>query len=499
MSPKAQSTLSGRYQLTSPIGQGGMGQVWAAYDKRLDRAVAVKLLRQDVLPAEGDRRALAKRFLRESRLTARVEHPGVPAVFDAGADQDQLYLVMQLVPGIDLADFIVERAPMSIGAAVAIIAQVTSVLAAAHDVSLVHRDLKPRNVMLRPDGTVVVLDFGVAALLDADVTRLTTTGEMVGSPAYMSPEQVVGGKASTRSDLYSLGCILHELLAGIRPFTAEGSFAAMRQHVDEPPPPLRGQRAEVPEDLEALVLELLAKEPADRPGDATAVYSRLRPFLPAPGEQGQADTAPSTPDPTRPYRQPYAPAPRPRRTPAPDEVLPAVDVDQLRDQAAELAEAGRFTQAADVLTGLLAHTKLELQRPKSRGVRLQLANTLLLGGDYARALPQYERLITDVAAERGPEDPDVLAWQVQAAICRDALGQSNEALAQLGPVLDIQRRRLGALAPEVVELRRHLALLRATSGQGRQALAELRELMVELGSGHPEAAEIAEIVRRLGG
>ncbi len=491
-------TLSGRYELTAPIGRGGMGEVWSAYDKRLDRAVAVKLLRPQALPETGDRPALVKRFLRESRLTARVEHPGVPAVFDAGSDQDRLYLVMQLVPGIDLADYLVERAPVSIGSAVAVAAQVTSVLAAAHDMSLVHRDLKPRNVMIRPDGTVVVLDFGVAALLDADITRLTTTGEMVGSPAYMSPEQVVGGKASTRSDLYSLGCILHELLAGVRPFTAEGSFAAMRQHVDEPPPPLRSQRADAPEELEALVLDLLAKEPADRPADAAEVYARLRPFLPVRGDTDEPAAPGSAPDPTRPYRQPYAPAPRRRSDPSPAPI-PAGDVGQMRDEAADLAEAGRFTQAAEVLTGILVRADLELPQPQSRGVRLQLANTLLLGGDYARALPQYERLIDDVAPERGPEDPDVLAWQVQAAICRDALGQSQEALAQLNPVLDIQWRRLGQVAPEVVELRRHTALLRVSSGQTRKALADLRELMGDLGPGHPETAEVAEIIHRLGG
>lgn len=152
-----------------------------------------------------------------------------------------------------------------------------------------------------------------------------------------------------------------------------------------------------------------------------------------------------------------------------------------------------------MLIGILARTSLELSRPQPRGVRLQLANTLLLGGDYASALPQYENLIADVAPERGPEDPDVLAWQVQAAICRDALGQSQEALAQLGPVLDIQRRRLGELDPEVVELRRHIALLRASSDQARRALADLRALMAELGPRHPETAEIAEIIHRLGG
>lgn len=490
-------TLAARYELTSPIGRGGMGEVWAAYDKRLDRRVAVKLLRADALPAGTDKPGLAKRFVRESRMTARVEHPGVPAVFDAGAEDDRLYLVMQLIPGVDLADFIVEHGRLPIEMAAAIAAQVAAVLAAAHEVSLVHRDLKPRNVMIRPDGTVVVLDFGVAALLDSDVTRLTTTGEMIGSPAYMAPEQIVGGKASTRSDLYALGCILHELLAGARPFTAEGSFAAMRQHVDDAPPPLRSQRTDVPPQLEALVLTMLAKEPAERPESASAVYEQLRPFLPAHASTGHS----FGPDPTQPYRRPLAPPSSAREATkaeaSPTPLQEPIDVGHARDEAAELAEVGRFTQAAEVLAGILARAAPRLPRAQARGVRLQLANTLLLGGDYKRALSAYEQLIKEVSAERGDHDPDVLAWRVQAAVCRDALGEPAEALAQLEPVLEVQSHALGHTAPEVIELRRQVALLRASAGDSEGAVAELRALVAELGADHPEAGELREVLRRL--
>lgn len=488
-------TLADRYELTSPIARGGMGQVWAAYDKRLDRRVAVKLFRPDAFPSSVDVRALAMRFVREARLTARVEHPGVPAVFDAGAEGDRLYLVMQLMPGVDLADFLAQRGRLPIEWAAAIAAQIASVLAAAHAVSLVHRDLKPRNIMIRPDGSVVVLDFGVAALLDADITGITATGEALGSPAYMSPEQVKGVQASPRSDLYALGCVMHELLAGSRPFMAEGTYAAMREHAEVPPPALRSLRADVPEELERLALDLLAKEPEGRPADAQEVYERLLPFLPAPSaSEGDGGTL----DPTRPYRQPLAPEARrsPRATPAAPVIADEapIDISRARDEAAALAEAGRFTQAAELLTSVLARA----DGREARGARLQLANTLLLGGDYARALPEYGRLIADVGAERGFDDADVLAWRVQAATCKAALGQPAEAVELLTKILDVRRHLVGRDAPEIIELRRQIALLRASAGQAEQAEVELRELVDELDAGGPEAAELAEVLRRLG-
>ncbi len=487
----ATRTLAGRYELTAPIGRGGMGEVWSGYDKRLDRPVAVKLLRASALPRTADRDALTKRFLRESRLTARVEHPGVPAVHDAGTEGDALYIVMQLVPGIDLVDFLAQHRPVPVEWAVAVAAQVASVLAAAHAVSLVHRDLKPGNVMIKPDGTVTVLDFGVAALLGADLTRITTTGEAVGSPAYMSPEQVLGGVASPRSDLYSLGCILHELLAGVRPFTAEGTYPAMRQHVEDPPPRLRAARRDTPPEIEELVLQLLAKEPENRPADAQEVYDRLRPFLPRPGGQGGGNAIPA--DPTQPYRRPLAPRRRGQSRPDPRPAARALDAAQARDEAADLAEAGRFTQAAALLEELLDQLT---EHQHARGARLQLANTLLLGGDYARALIQYERLVSEVAPERPDDDADVLRWRVQIALCHAALGHASEALTELEPVLAIQLRRRGATDDEVIELRAQAVLLRASAGDVAGAITRLRGILADLAPSAPRAAELRALLER---
>ena len=185
--------IARRYELTAPVGRGGMGEVWAAYDAKLDRRVALKLLRPDLLPSGTSGRSVIARFKREARLTARLEHPGVPAVFDVGDHDGLLYLVMQLIDGVDLAAVLDARGALPVDWAVAVGAQIATVLAAAHAVSLVHRDLKPRNVMLSRGGVVRVLDFGVAALLDPDLTRVTVVGETVGSPAYMSPEQITSG------------------------------------------------------------------------------------------------------------------------------------------------------------------------------------------------------------------------------------------------------------------------------------------------------------------
>jgi serine/threonine protein kinase len=490
-------TLAGRYELATPIGSGGMGQVWSGFDKRLDRPVAVKLLRPDTLPAApAEREIAAKRFAREARLTARIEHPGVPAVFDAGVDNQRLYIVMQLVPGVDLVNFLAQHHPLPVTWAVAVAAQIASVLAAAHDESLVHRDLKPSNIMVRPDGTVVVLDFGVAAWLRPDISRLTGPGETIGSPAYMSPEQVLNGSASPRSDLYALGCLMYELLAGARPFTGDGTYLVMRQHVEEPPPHVRSVRPEVPAELEELILQLMAKEPEDRPADAQEVHDRLRPLLPMPG--GPEDRY-GTSDPTRPYREPLAPRRRTTRRPVTRTSTSVGDIAKVRDEAAQLATAGRYSQAAEMLANLLAARKLGPHPRELRGVRLQLANTLLLGGDYARALSEYELLVAEVAPERAVDDEDVLHWRLQIASCHAALGRPQEALIELEPVLAVKRRQKGPRDTAVVDLRQQAATLLALTGRKDAAIAEVCSLLDDLGSRDPRSGGLRALLNRLTG
>lgn len=306
---QAQTRIANRYRLTYPIGRGAMGEVWAASDETLDRPVAIKFLRQEAI-ADHDRSTAVERFMREARATARLNHVGVPTVHDVGFHDGNIYLVMQLVPGVVLGDLIAERGQLSVTWVAAIGAQICSVLSAAHSASLVHRDLKPQNLMITPGGTVMVLDFGVAALLDpVDLPRLTLTGEMLGTPIYIAPEQADGGVVGPQADLYALGCVLHEVLTGAPPYQADTALDLVRSHLQAPVPLVSEHRHDVPDGVVRLVKQLLAKDPRQRPGSAAEVYDLLIPWMigdvglmrqPSRSERG-AEVG----DPTMPYRIPF--------------------------------------------------------------------------------------------------------------------------------------------------------------------------------------------------
>ncbi|WP_223279749.1 serine/threonine-protein kinase [Streptomyces sp. SDr-06] len=428
--------VAGRYELAALLGQGGMGQVWTAYDRRLDRRVAVKLLRPDRVAGGGageDAEELRRRFARECRVTAQVDHPGLVTVHDAGSDGDDLYLVMQYVEGADLADHLAEHEPYPWPWTVAVAAQLCAVLSAVHAVPIVHRDLKPRNVMVRPDGTLTVLDLGVASVLDSDTTRLTHTGSPIGSPAYMAPEQAMGGAVGPYTDLYALGVLLHELLSGDVPFAGSTALGVLHRHLHEPPVPVRRLRPEVPEPLEALVLRLLAKDPQDRPSCAQEVYEALAPLLPAPGGPGPAGPL----DPTRPFLRPHAPWPDRAAAPAAAPVAPRPDVAGAVDEAKRLLGEGRITQAVDILGAILPAAAAEHgeRSPVVRILRKQYAATLMDDGQYRRALPELRRLAEERAAEAGPADAQALEFRHDAAQCLEQLGDAAAALAEYRAVL----------------------------------------------------------------
>lgn len=263
--------IGDRYELDDlPLGQGGMGAVYSGHDRHLDRRVAVKLLR---LPSGPDQE-LERRFIREARILARLEHPGAPVLYDSGTHEQRLYQVMQFIEGVTVADLVHEHGPLPVPWAAAIAAQACAVLSAAHSLSICHRDLKPTNLMLCPDGSVKVLDFGLAMLRESEVTTFTRIGQILGTPAYMAPEQIQHGVAEPRSDLYALGCVLHEMLSGRQLFTGPTDYVVFEKQVKERPPGIPG----LPEPLGALLAQLLEKKPDDRPADADELYERLDPF-----------------------------------------------------------------------------------------------------------------------------------------------------------------------------------------------------------------------------
>ncbi|MCH0538333.1 serine/threonine protein kinase [Streptomyces sp. MUM 203J] len=497
--------IADRYELSTLIGQGGMGQVWTAYDRRLDRRVAVKLLRLDHMAEASAVEEMRRRFVRECRVTAQVTHPGLVTVHDAGSDGDDLYLVMQYVEGADLADHLAEHEPYPWRWAVAVAAQVCAVLAAVHAVPIVHRDLKPRNLMVKPDGTVTVLDLGVASVLDTDTTRLTHTGSPIGSPAYMAPEQAMGGAVGPYTDLYALGVLLHELLSGDVPFAASTALGVLHRHLYEAPPPVRQLRPEVPEPLEALVLRLLAKDPRHRPSGAHEVYEALAPLLPGPG----TGMPPGPMDPTRPLLRPLAPWPdRPASqtsaqpvTTTPPAAVPAQrpDVASAVDEVKRLLGEGRITQAVDMLGAILPAAAAEHGERSTvvRILRRQYATTLMDDGQYRRALPELRHLADDRAAEAGPGDPQALQYRHDAALCLEQLGEAAAALAEYRAILPYYENaphQPGSAPTPAFDIRRRIAHLLLTTGDHTAAHQQLQNLLYDTerryGPYHPLAAEL---------
>jgi tRNA A-37 threonylcarbamoyl transferase component Bud32 len=267
------SVGDGRYALGERIATGGMGEVWRATDTVLGREVAVKILRAEY----ADDATFRARFQAEARNTAALHHPAVAQVFDFGEIPDSdgqratAFLVMELVPGEPLSAVLAREGALDPERATDIVAQAAAGIDVAHRRGIVHRDVKPANLLVTPDGTVKVTDFGIARAGDA--VPLTGTGQVIGTAQYLSPEQAKGNPASPASDVYSLAVVLYECLAGTRPFTADQAVAVAMQHLRDDPPPLP---AWVPAGLAALCMRALSKEPGDRPATAGDLAAHLR-------------------------------------------------------------------------------------------------------------------------------------------------------------------------------------------------------------------------------
>ncbi|WP_067833589.1 protein kinase domain-containing protein [Actinomadura kijaniata] len=269
--------LSGRYELLGPLGRGGMGTIYRARDRELARLVAVKMLPDDLV----DRPESRKRFQREARTAAGLNHPNITMVFDMGRDGDgeqgQPYLVMEFVDGHNLSR-VLAGGPVAPAWAAAIVAQVLEALEHSHGRGVVHRDVKPSNIMVTgrgPNPRVKVLDFGIAKMMGQSSTRLTATGVAVGTPSYLAPEQAEAREVDARTDLYSTGCVLYEMLTGRPPFVADHPSAVLIQHLTRPPAPPSELVPGLPPGWDAVVLRALAKKPSDRFADAPAMREEI--------------------------------------------------------------------------------------------------------------------------------------------------------------------------------------------------------------------------------
>lgn len=435
--------LSGRYELGAPLGSGGMARVHEATDRMLGRRVAVKLLETDAgIPHARER------FLNEARLAASLSHPHAVAVYDTGTDRGRAYIVMELVEGQTLAQLLAAKGPLAPERAVAVADPVLAALAAAHARGMVHRDVKPANVLLGRDGSVKLADFGIAKATEGRAD-LTMTGQVIGTPTYLSPEQASGRPATPASDVYATGVVLYEMLAGRPPFAAENPIATAMAHQRDPVPPLGRQRPGLPPGLVAAVSRALAKDPADRYPDAAAFRSALRdgggtalldvaetptvvhaaPTRVAGGRGPASTSGPATGPPAVPAARGRRPAQRPSRVPAvlgglgvlallgTGAALAALSSDDAAGQAASEAPVQMAGEPVDALTGaadlpgFLAALLADPSAAGERGDDLadRLGDVLAASGqDRAEAAADLIERVGDWAAA-GDLDPAVAA------------------------------------------------------------------------------------------
>lgn len=327
--------LDGRYQVGPKIARGGMATVYEALDLRLDRQVALKVMHSGL----GDDADFARRFVREARAAARLSHPHVVGVFDQGDDDGTLFLAMEYVPGRTLRDLLRAEAPLPPTRALTLLEPVLAALGAAHAAGLVHRDVKPENVLLADDGRIKVADFGLARAVSAETHHTATGGVLIGTVSYLAPELVVDSVADARADVYAVGVLLYEMLTGTKPHDGESAIQIAYKHVHEDvPPPSRVQRG-IPPYLDALVARATSRDRAQRPADARVLLHhvhRVRQAL----ESGLADD----PDLVADLR------PRPAVFPA-DHSGEGDTRDDLAEELAALSRAAGFGGAEDGVHG----------------------------------------------------------------------------------------------------------------------------------------------------
>jgi serine/threonine-protein kinase len=266
--PIDQQLFDGRYTIKGRLGRGAMGVVYHAYDARLDRDVAIKRMAAEL----DDDPQLRQRFSQEARSAARLNHRNIITIYELHESDNNLYIVMELLEGVDLATLLRRKTPLPLEAKLNLMAQVCEGLEYAHAKGIIHRDIKPANLHVSVAGVVTILDFGIARLM---ASRMTSTGGLIGTPDYMSPEQVMAGPLDARSDLFAVGAVMYELLSGAKPFEADSVTALLLKIARDPHVPLRQRAPHLPAAAIQIVERLLAKDPGDRLATAREVQEAL--------------------------------------------------------------------------------------------------------------------------------------------------------------------------------------------------------------------------------
>ncbi|MFI1368718.1 serine/threonine-protein kinase [Streptomyces griseochromogenes] len=460
--------IQGRYRLLDLIGRGGMGEVWRARDESLGRQVAVKCLKP--LAPHHDpsfTRVLRERFRREARVAAALSHRGVTVVHDFGEYDGVLYLVMELLEGRDLSRLLEDNKghPLPVADVIDIAEQVAAALAYTHRQGIVHRDLKPANIVRLTDGTVKICDFGIARLgHDIGFTaRLTGTGIAMGTPHYMSPEQIGGTEVDQRSDLYSLGCVLYEIATGAPPFDLDDAWAILIGHRDTPPRPPRAHRPELPARFEHIVLDLLAKRPEERPRDARELARRLAEGRTASGYVPTVVTRrprPEDPDPGEGRLPPWT-----RGMTTGHKAVGAGAHTVPPDAGAALTGAWTARPAAGVAL---------LSRPSPDAVAVLTARhheglTLARHGHWAQAGEVHQAVAAERAALLGPDHPDTLASRYEVAFALSRTGRAAEALRAYTDVAEARERVHGPDHADTLAARQETAYVLGQLGRHFEA------------------------------
>ena len=267
------SKISDRYQIIKTLGEGGMANVYLAHDTILDRNVAVKVLRGDLATDEK----FVRRFQREALSASSLSHPNIVEMYDVGEDDGQYYIVMEYVDGKTLKQILKQRGKLSITEVVDIMLQLTDGMAHAHDAYIIHRDIKPQNIMILSNGMIKITDFGVATAMNS--TQLTQTNSVMGTVHYLPPEQAQGKGSTIRSDIYSMGIMMYELLTGLVPYKGENAVEIALKHLKEPLPSVRKINANIPQSVENVIIKATAKNPKNRYVDAREMHEDLKTVL----------------------------------------------------------------------------------------------------------------------------------------------------------------------------------------------------------------------------